>query len=278
MQHQHHIHEIEKILWPRCKRVELKDDSLLCILDLDRQYDLIASYQKDPHVQFLNYKSLDDLVVFTRAWGPLYLVESPSERNSGTAVRRVDDCLAHLKWLRAVHQMIQACKGRADWRGSLAEYLAADKESLSGVWEPGKSTVTELWLEHSFHIKGGLADWIASADISSVQRAVAFYVEANTQWRSGLRVEKRGKSFELRPCFEVHSLWDAMQLMVSLDQQNRCSPRVCHECRRIFRPLTAHDKRFCSYECAHRVTNRAWRRKDLRSKKRRSRKGKSDGN
>jgi hypothetical protein len=273
MQLQHHVHNTARQLWPRCTKVELRDNSLFCILNLDRQYDLIDSYQKDPHVQFLNCKSVDDLVVFMRAWGPLYLVESPSERKCGTAVRRVDECLAQLRWLRAVHQMIQACKGRADWRSSLLEYWTAESEihRTSNIYRPGDIISPEQSvLQQGLQITGNMVDWIASTDIGSVQRAVARCVEVNVKAPMGwLKVAKRGRAFELTPSFELRTLWDALKWMLWFDEWNRWPPHVCPECRQVFRPATAHVTKYCSHGCAHRVTNRAWRRKDLRRKKRR---------
>ena len=264
----------ERQLWPRCKRVEVRGDSLSCILDMDHQFDLIDSYLRDPHVQFLNCKSLDDLVVFTRAWGPLYLVESPSERKRGTAVRRIDECQAHLRWLRAVHRMVQACRGGSDWRESLAEFLGADSvyERTSNFLKPGEVPANHWMLQHRFRFKGDATAWAASADISSIQTAVILCVEANVNApQGGVKVEKKGRVFELIPSFELRSLWDALQWMLWLDLENRRPPRACIECGRIFRPLTARLTVYCSHACGHRVANRAWRRKDLRSKKRRRR-------
>jgi hypothetical protein len=57
----------------RCKRVQIEDRDLVCDLDWTRTYDLEKAYPKDPHVQFLNCATDEDLLRFTRAWGPLYL-------------------------------------------------------------------------------------------------------------------------------------------------------------------------------------------------------------
>src|SRR6476620_9928855 len=105
MKHQHRIHDkIAPELWPRCVEVEVKDGLLYCELASSRQYDLIDAYRLDPHVQFLNCKSTDDLRAFTRSWGPLYLVRTlgAEEIKTGRAIRRLDECRAHQRWLRAV--------------------------------------------------------------------------------------------------------------------------------------------------------------------------------
>ncbi len=56
------------------------------------------------------------LRTFIREWGPVHLVQTPEETGSGRTVRRIDECLLELRWLQAVQRMIEACKGRADWR------------------------------------------------------------------------------------------------------------------------------------------------------------------
>jgi hypothetical protein len=65
----------------------------------------------------------------------------------------------------------------------------------------------------------------------------------------------------------LHSLWDALRWMLFFDEWNDRPPMVCQECPKIFRPSSAHKMKYCSPECAHRATNRAWRRKDLSKKK-----------
>jgi hypothetical protein len=278
MQSHHPIHAATPPqLWPRCTKVEIRNGSLLCVLDVDRQYDLVDAYRKDPHIQFLDCKSVDDLQKFTRAWGPLYLVQTPGaeEIKHGQAVRRVDECLAHVKWLRAVQHMIDACNGRADWRASLLEFLAAesDIERTSDIYKPGAEPLIQAILRNRFRFDCDPATWAASTSTDSVRRAVICCVELNVTGTVGrLKVEKKQKGFEFKPYFSLPTLWDALNWMLWFDRLNRRPPRSCLECRRIFRPLTAHEQKYCSQKCAHRVTNREWRRKDLRRRKREARK------
>jgi hypothetical protein len=270
MQDQHHIHAVAPRLWPRCTKVELRDGLLFCALNVDRQYDLVDAYRKDPHVQFMNCEKVDDLVNFTRAWGPLHLVLAPSDITRGRAVRRLDECQAHQKWLRAARRLIDVCRGRGDWRVSLVEFLSAESEidRTSNVYNPGRAPFLHQALQLEFQFQVDPTTWTASADIGSVQRAAIFCVEVMVKGpRGGLRVEREGRGFEVTPSFELPTLWDALTWMLWYDEWNQRPPRACLECRRIFRPPTAHDRKYCSYECAHRVTNRKWRRKDLRKKR-----------
>src|SRR5262249_45523618 len=157
-------------MWPRCTRVELRGDALYCELALNRQYDLVDSYQRDPHIQFLNCKSSEDLRSFTRAWGPLYLVCTPGAEEivQGTAIRSLDETHAHQRWLHATKCMIDACKGIQDERVALTEFLAAefDFERTSNTYRPGDSPLFYPFLQHHFQFEGDPVVWAAAADIS----------------------------------------------------------------------------------------------------------------
>jgi len=259
-------------MWPRCATVELRDGALYCELALNRQYDLIDAYRSDPHIQFLNCKSPEDLRLFTRAWGPLYLVctRGAEEIVHGTAIRRLDETHAHQRWLHAIKGMIDACKGVADQRVALVEFLGAesDMDRTSNTYQPGSAPLFHQILQQRFQLEDDLAGWVASADLSSVQRALAFTVEMKLQGpRGGLRVDQKGRRIEIKPRFAVGTLWDALQWMLWLDEWNRRLPLSCLECHRIFRPLTAHEMKYCTHQCAHRASNREWRRKNLREQK-----------
>jgi hypothetical protein len=41
----------------------------------------------------------------------------------------------------------------------------------------------------------------------------------------------------------------------------------CKECGLEFYPSSGHKRKFCSTKCAHKKTNREWRRRDLKGKK-----------
>ncbi len=270
-------------MWPRCSKVELKDDALYCKLALDRQYDLVDAYSKDPHIQFLNSQSTEDLRSFTRAWGPLYLVNTPGaeEIKLGTAVRRADESHAHRRWLHAVKGMIDACKGLQDERIALVEFLAAelDMDRTSNTYQRGKAPFFHEVFQRRFLFEGNPATWAASTGIGSVQRALVFSVETSVLGPPGsLKVEQKGKRFEIRPRFALGTLWDALKWMLWYDEWGPRPPLVCLECHKIFRPLSAHEMKYCTHQCAHRASNREWRRRDLRKQKLNRKRGRNGTN
>ena len=132
-------------------------------------------------------------------------------------------------------------------------------------------------LQQSFGYGGDSAAWAASTDIASVRNALSLSVETHVQAPVGcVRVERKRKGFEITPNFSIVSLWEALQWMIWLDEWNGWPPPACLECHRIFPQLTAHERKYCSQKCAHRATNREWRRKDLRQRKKKH-KANADG-
>ena len=74
----------------RCRRVEIEDGNFVCDLDWTRTYDLEKAYSKDSHLQFLNCANDEDLLRFTRAWGPLYLQSTGVQTMNGKQGGRDD--------------------------------------------------------------------------------------------------------------------------------------------------------------------------------------------
>jgi hypothetical protein len=251
----------------------VRNGLIRCELTLDRQYDLVDAYPRGPHIQFLNCETVDDLKSFFRAWGPLYLVHTPGDEEIrlGKVVRQLDECQAHRKWLRAVKRMIDACKGFEDARSSLVEFLASevDIHRTDPTHQPDTAPFFHEILRGRFHYEGDSVAWAVSTDITSVKRALIFSIESNVSAPSGygLKVDEGRKGIEIKPHFSLGSLWDALRWMLWFDEWNHWPPLPCLECHKIFRPSTAHKMKYCTHECAHRATNREWRRKDLRKRK-----------
>jgi hypothetical protein len=169
-----------------------------------------------------------------------------------------------------VKGVIDACKDLKDKRAALVEFLEAELEleRTSSTYQAGNAPFFHYIFQRRFQLEGDPAVWAASTDISSVQRALVFSVETSIHGApGGLRVEKNGKRFEIKPRFAFMDLWDALKSMLWLDECNRQPPLPCFECHKIFRPLTAHEMKYCGHQCAHRASNREWRRKDLRKRK-----------
>jgi hypothetical protein len=272
MQLRNHVHEIAVDMWPRCSQVEAEDGRIFYRLAKGRAYDLVEAYAKEPHIKFMNCDKDTDFEQFVREWGPLLLSLESLKR--GWAVEQLRDYRAHSNFLRAVSRIMGACKGLQDERESLGEFLTAavNMVALGPTREAMKKAVSlDLISEPlaSLQQTGDPLKWANSASAGDIRKVLASCVEdwfrSPSRW--GFRLQSRGRVFEIKPSFELKSLWDGLRWMLFFDEWNDHPPILCQECTTVFRPQTAHERKFCSPECAHRAANREWRRKDLHKQK-----------
>lgn len=247
------------------------NDTIYCTLAVGGAYDLVRAYSKTPHILFLNCQIDGDFKTFVQDWGPLLL--SDKEWKSGIAVVALDRYRAYRSFLRAIKRMIDACRGVGDQRDSLIEYFTAEANMVTaGPTRNDVKTLTysDLISPLTHDLSGDPVEWAQSARIAEVRKVLAACVEHNVRsprgW--GLRVEALAKGFDIKPSFELYSLWDALKWMLFYDEWNERPAILCPECPNIFAARSGHHWKYCSPECAHRATNREWRRKDLRQRKR----------
>jgi hypothetical protein len=281
MQLRKHVHDIASEMWPRCTEVEIENGLIGYKLARGRAYDLVAAYGDEPHVKLANCKDDADFREFVLRFGPLHLTEANVTNGFGVVPLR--DYQAGSRFLRAIMRIMDACKKPQDPRAALAEFFAA----LTNNVPPGPLQ-EDLKLDIALSVitplcgsikTGDPVEWAQGATASDIRKALASCVEDWFRFPNhwGFRVQPRGKVFEIRPSFALHSLWDGLRWMLFFDEWNHRPPVLCQECPTIFRPQTAHKKKFCSPECAHRAANRDWRRKDLRKQKvNRKQKGDND--
>lgn len=276
MQYQHHIHAIAPSVWPRGDKVTITDNTIYCELAVSRAYDLVAAYSKAPHIKFLNCQTKEDFQTFVQDWGPLLL--SDKEWKDRKANVALDSYRAYKSFFRAIKSMIDACRGVGDQRESLVEYFTAEANMAGPARKEVKAlTYLNLISPLTHRLDGDPVEWAQSADIAQLRRVLALCVEDHVRsphgW--GLRVNVRARDFEIMHSFELYSLWDALKWMLFYDEWYERRPILCPECPNIFAPRSGHNWKYCSPECAHRATNRKWRRQDLRQRK--ILKPKSDG-
>ena len=282
MQLRKHVHGIGPDVWPRCSEVDIDQVRIGYKLAEGRAYDLVKAYAEEPHVEFANCRNDADFRRFLLRFGPLHLNEVNLKHGFG--VVRLRDYQAASRFLRAIMQVMDACKKPQDPRAALVEFFSSLPNNVS----PGplrEAFKQYISLEEISPLAGSMttgdpAEWAQHASVTDVRKALASCVggwfRSPNRW--GFRVQPRGKVFEIEPSFELNSLWDGLRWMLFFDEWNHRPPVLCQECPTIFRPQTAHKKKFCSPECAHRAANRDWRRKDLRRLKvNRKQKGDNDG-
>ena len=254
----------------RCKNVEMRDGNLVCELDPGKTYDLEAAYPKDPHVQFLNCFTDEDLLRFTRAWGPPYLRRGgpDDELQKGLVVRPVGEYRAEARRFRGVKGILEAAKGNGDERGTLREFLAADEEEskFKPLYKSGEPPYHQFFLELWFGIEGGISDWIQTGPILGIRSALKYCVEAEVAvpWTGGVSVVPYRARTKVVPSYRLGTLQEALRWMMWFDEWNTNPPTACPACHTVFRP-TSRNKKYCTYNCAHRIAVQNYRLRRRRS-------------
>jgi hypothetical protein len=254
--------------WMRCRSVEIQDGNLICEVDWCRTYEIEKAYPKDPHLQYLNCATAEDLQRFTRAWGPLYLRTTggaDDEWQTGRVERSVAASLADLRRFRAVKGILEAAKGNGDERAALTEFLAADEEDFqfSALYKPGDPPHHQFSLKLWLRIEGSVFDWVQAASIAQLRVALKYCVEAEVTmpWTGGVRVVPYKGRTKVVPSYRLFTLRDGLAWMIWFDEWNTNPPTVCPACHKVFRPPSFHKMKYCSYPCAHRIAVQKYRQR-----------------
>jgi hypothetical protein len=242
--------------WPPGKAVSIRDGRIYCPLALHCQYNLVKSRSYSPHTQFLKARTDQQLLTFIRAWGPLYVVQGAPEREveRGISVRPVSQYRAFQRRLKALANLLLSFGERGrDGRECLLEYLAAD--TAWDAFSPPSGVPVSRFNLAPFTHGMNVSDWIAQASKSEVQQAAAFVLQVEFSATISLSVEHDGKQFQIAQKWQVGTLQEALQWMVWNDRI-----ASCQECGEIF-TVTPYRWKYDTDECAHKATDRAWRRK-----------------
>lgn len=260
---QHHINAER---WPRCREVTLIDDILHCSLDFERAFVLVEKYQRDLHIEFANANTDERIKAFVRTWGPLSL--SQRDRDAATASVPLGKVRAFQRWLRAVIGSLAAFKNAKGEREAMCELLQAEygqeQYSPAPLPEPFSWGLLRAWLKvQGIEFTGTVADWLSSADIGSVRSATEMILSHVAAWpvAGEFVFRRRGNRGEVEARWAIDDLKDALRWMVWYDEFTRHPIICCQECRTVFHGETAHIRKYCSYECAHRATGREWQRR-----------------
>jgi len=248
----------------------MRDGNLVCELDLSRTYDLEAAYPKDPHIQFLNSSTDEDLLRFTRAWGPLYLRRGgpDDERRKGLVIRPVGEYRSDARRFRGVKGILEAAKGNGDERETLREFLVADEQEFkfNPLYKPDEPPYHQFSLKLWLGIEGSIFDWIQTEPIVGIRNALKYCVEAEVTipWTGGVRVVPHRGRTTVVPSYRLGTLQDALRWMMWFDEWNTNPPTACPACHTVFRP-TSRNKKYCTYNCAHRIAMQNYRLRRRRS-------------
>jgi Zn-finger nucleic acid-binding protein len=251
---------IEAGRWPRCRDVTLRDGVLHCELDFTRTYILTEAYKHDPHVQFADAETDQQLIAFARKWGPPFLNPvTPGVMDLNFSKHRDGQ-----RCFRALVALLDAFKQAEGEREALLNFIAAE---YGFFYCPPDSIDPELHtryrlLRDPFRIEGNIADWVGSANLQTV-RAATDYLIPRLLFGPNIQLVSRraGKRSHLEADWNIYDLEGALQWMVWYDEFTKHPIICCAECRKVFRGETARPRKYCSPECGHRATAREAMRK-----------------
>lgn len=252
--------------WVRCREVAIVGTHVHCILATDRTYDLISAYERDPHLQFIGCVTNEQLLAFVRSWGPLTLSWDDSRRGACSAPLGL--YRAFQEWLKAVVGLLSALKSMDRERESLQAFIQAEVAWQQSLKQSAETDLLIVGLKLQHNIEGDLLAWLGNAPVPDVRSAIAFVVQTVPLGAtSSLQCTRRSGKSSVRARWNISSLQEALSWMVWYDEFTENPLICCQACRRIFRPETAHARKYCCYECAHRVAAREWQRKQGKLKK-----------
>jgi len=266
MKRQSHINTTEGAGWYRCKRVEFSGETANWELSRTSRYNFSEAYQMAPHRQFIKASDDDALRAFVKAWGPLrasldaWSGSDPIE----TYRRERDRFTAGVRFLASVEEpemQRSALLGLAD--------LSREDFGLQILLNE---------LRRQFQIPGTLQSgfdenfrpWLESVTQKQIEAATVYLVPgfALSVLIPGFSAERHGSGNVLKASLGIDSLLEALSWMVWQDVFQSHPIKFCAECRGLIDSTFKYEKKFCSYECAHRQTAResARRKREERKK------------
>lgn len=256
---QHHINAIVAGSWPRCRDVILRGDVLHCTLDYSQSYGLVEAYKYDPHIRFANAKTEQDLIAFIRAWGPPFV----NPETSGMMFLSLGACRAVQQWFRAIFDLLAAFRRAEGEREALLEFVEAEYATVRSFPVEVVESNSLLALRNEFHVTGSIPEWIEGANLRSIRVATDHVIEKLPVGPLGAHlVCRRDRNHRhIEAGWNIPDLQNALHWMVWYDEFTQHPIICCKECRKVFRSETAHTRKYCSPDCAHRATGRAWQKR-----------------
>jgi len=272
MEYHDHVTDEHTATWPRCNRAELQGEDLVYVLDPERRYDLLVN-RAQRHIRFLNLRTDEDLVGFTRAWGPLLIQDVRRRGNEFGGKTHRSWYWAFQAALKAQLELVQSFRS-CDKEGletALLKYIAAaDGWPSTVTLRKATPKAHELSRLYTGQADRDPQDWIPKVNISRLREVGAWCLgdfslefRLSATWRDG------------KPQIAWEPYIGTLAQAIQWDLWNSLTGArpltICEECRTVFPPDSAHPRKFCSYSCAHRVAMRLWRKNNAQGQPKRKR-------
>ena len=264
------INTKETVGWYRCKDVRFRGGTATWELSRTSRYSFLEAYKMAPHRQLIGAKDDEALRKFVKAWGPLrYSLDVWEGSDLVETYRKERDRFATgARFLASVE----------DPESQRSALLALSELGRKDVDSPYQFLLRGLRLD--FGIPGGTAEfsfdpalhaWLETATQKQIEDAVTHIVPgfAMGVLIPGYRTERQGSATVLKISLGISSLLEALSWMVWQDVFEGHPVKFCCECRNPINSTGKYERKFCSYECAHRKSSRdsAKRKREERKRK-----------
>jgi hypothetical protein len=250
---------------------EVPGNQLRCVLEMQNCYDIENAYSASVHVAFLRVRTDEDLIKFTKRWGPLHVFKQDRQE----IILPVAWFWSRQRTLSAFISLIDAIKSREREKDALIEYANAksedDKLRLPYVGGESFSASFRRFFPVS---ESDISGSIRNAELNSVRQAAISEIQIiSIPCKACFEVLVARKP-EVIARWKIDTLEDALQWMVWRDFARGQPVSYCRECGSAFIPESKHPRKYCSPDCGHKVAARKWA-KDKRAENKRSRRRKA---
>jgi hypothetical protein len=233
-------------------------NQLRCRWTAQRTYNLVESYSRSPHLQFLKCETDQQLANWVRVWGPIDLTAADWGRDGGFASSPISSYRILQRWLKASANLINAFRSSRSEAYWLQEFLSAEFV----VNPSGNMSLMEFAFKKLFGINEDTANWLQGAGSRSISDATAFVLSVTPfVTGAGLRCTTKDGKPHIEAGWKLGTLDEALRWMVWYDEFRQRPLIFCEECSEPFRVTSAHLRKYCSAECGHRVAARNWQRR-----------------
>ncbi len=246
------------VSWRRCESVTFDNGIAAWVLKKD-SYDLLQSYEKQPHRQLINAQDDESLLKFIKAWGPLrHLLDSLVGTDPIHEYRTIRD---QMTWIARLRYSIENPEKQrsvlSDWnrvRDLSAEDLVVPFSSqLDNLEIPG------LKLDDDHEIP---EDWVQTAKAHEIENVCIQLVNYLVpQHFPGYRVVGGKGRRVVKVSLGVDGLVTALHWMMWQDVFQNRPISFCADCSRLITSVFRHERKFCSKKCAVRKTTREYQRR-----------------
>jgi hypothetical protein len=158
-------------------------------------------------------------------------------------------------------ELLSSFKSMDNERESLRRFVQAEARKEQSSGHSADTAPLLLGLKRKHKIEGDVLTWLDDASLPELRSALPFVVQTvPIGSATSLECIRRSGKPVVRARWSVSALHEALRWMVWYDEYTQNPLVCCQACRKTFRPETAHARKYCSYECAHRVAAREWQR------------------